>query len=116
MIRLKKVAKPQSLVNNGVAWTRDLMDEYYQTGNINKEKQGRYNQRDVKESVKLETNDKCAYCESKVTHVYPGDIEHIIPKSVYPRLSFNWDNLTFGCYWCNNKKRDFLSRDCMLLN
>lgn len=116
MIGLNKIAKPQSLVNNGVAWTKDLMDEYYQTGNINKTKQGRYNQTDVKGAVKLETKEKCAYCESKVTHIYPGDIEHIIPKAVYPRLTFSWDNLTFGCYWCNNKKRNFISKGCMLLN
>lgn len=116
MIELIKINKPLSLINNGVSWTKDLMDEFLLTGVINQTKQGRYSRQDIKDAVKLETNEKCAYCESKVTHIYPGDIEHIIPKSIYPRLTFTWSNLTFGCYWCNNKKRNFLSKGCMLLN
>lgn len=116
MIELKKIAKPQSLVDNGDAWSKDLMDEYYASGAINKTKQARYNKADVKQAVKNETKEKCAYCESKITHIYPGDIEHIIPKALYPRLTFTWDNLTFGCYWCNNKKRDFLCKEYMMLN
>jgi len=116
MIELKKTPKPQSLVNNGDAWSKDLMDEFYASGTINKTKQARYNKADVKQAVKDETKEKCAYCESRITHIYPGDIEHIIPKALYPRLTFTWSNLTFGCYWCNNKKRDFLNKDCMMLN
>ncbi|MDR0227865.1 MAG: HNH endonuclease [Flavobacteriaceae bacterium] len=116
MIELKKTKKPQSLADNGDKWTKDLMVDYYQTNVIDKTKQNKYNKPDIKQALILETNEKCAYCESKVTHIYPGDIEHIIPKALYPRLTFSWNNLTFGCYWCNNKKRDFLSKECMLLN
>lgn len=116
MIELKKEPKPQLLINNGDAWSKDLMDEFYATGVINKTKQGRYSRTEIKDFVKIETKEKCAYCESTVTHIYPGDIEHIIPKAIFPRLTFTWENLTFGCYWCNNKKRNFLDRDCMLLN
>jgi len=92
------------------------MTEYYSTGIVNKSKQIKYNKPDIKQAIISETKEKCAYCESKVTHIYPGDIEHIIPKAIYPRLTFNWNNLTLGCFWCNNKKRDFLSKECMLLN
>mgnify|MGYP003116031137 CR=1 FL=1 len=116
MRKLTKLPKPQILEDSGDAWTNDLMVEYYSTGNINSTKQNRYNKPQIKTTLKLETNDKCAYCESKITHVYPGDIEHIIPKSKYPRLTFTWSNLTFGCFWCNNKKRHFLDRENMLLN
>ncbi|WP_286776854.1 MULTISPECIES: HNH endonuclease [Sphingobacterium] len=116
MIELKKTAKPQSLINNGDNWTKDLMIDFYQTSVIDKTKQNKYNKPDIKQALIDETNEKCAYCESKVTHIYPGDIEHIIPKSLYPRLTFSWNNLTFGCFWCNNKKRDFLSKECMILN
>ena len=116
MIELKKTTKPQSLINNGDNWTNDLMTEYYNTGIVNKSKQNKYNKPDIKQAIISETKEKCAYCESKVTHIYPGDIEHIIPKAIYPRLTFNWNNLTLGCFWCNNKKRDFLSKECMLLN
>lgn len=116
MIDLKKKDKPQLLIDNGDAWTADLMTEFYQTSTINKTKQNRYSRTEIKKVLVEETNGKCAYCESKVTHIYPGDIEHIIPKSKFPRLTFTWNNLTFGCYWCNNKKRNFLDRANMMLN
>lgn len=116
MIELKKEPKPQLLIDNGETWTNDLMSEYYLTNNINKTKQNRYNKPQIKDALKRETKEKCAYCESKITHIYPGDIEHIIPKSKFPRLTFTWSNLTLGCYWCNNKKRAFLNRTCMMLN
>lgn len=116
MIELNKVTKPQSLIDNGDAWTKELMDDFYQNGVIDKTKQSKYNKPDIKQALKNETKEKCAYCESKVTHIYPGDIEHIIPKSIYPRLTYTWSNLTLGCYWCNNKKRDFLDKACKLLN
>lgn len=116
MIELTKKSKPQLLIDNGDAWTEDLMTEYYQTGVINKTKQNRYSRPEIKAELIVETQGKCAYCESKITHIYPGDIEHIIPKSLFPRLTFTWNNLTLGCYWCNNKKRNFLDRTCMLLN
>lgn len=116
MIELTKLPKPQVLVENGDTWTKDLMVEYYKSGNINTAKQNKYNKPEIKQVLKYETNEKCAYCESKITHIYPGDIEHIIPKGIYPRLTFTWQNLTLGCFWCNNKKRHFLDRDNMLLN
>ena len=47
---------------------------------------------------------KCAYCESKLTHVTYGDIEHFRPKGNphYRHLTFNWDNLLLSCPICND--------------
>jgi hypothetical protein len=47
------------------------------------------------------------YCESKFTHVYFGDIEHIKPKDPdkFPELEFVWTNLGIVCAVCNNEKR-----------
>ncbi len=47
---------------------------------------------------------KCVYCESKVSHVYFGDVEHLKPKGKYPTLEFDWLNLGFVCAKCNNAK------------
>ena len=55
----------------------------------------------------LETGDKCAYCESKMRHITYGDIEHVIPKSKQPELSFVWENLTMACDVCNTNKGTF---------
>jgi 5-methylcytosine-specific restriction endonuclease McrA len=116
MIRLSKRPKPQVLVLNGAQWTRDLM-QHVLSGTIAPDYiKGRYRHVDIKSEVTLETKGKCAYCESHVTHQYPGDVEHIIPKSVFPRLAFIWNNLSFVCYWCNNHKRDTVDKKCKLLN
>lgn len=39
----------------------------------------------------------CHYCE----HNEPSDIEHIYPKSLYPRRAFLWKNYLFACKKCN---------------
>ncbi|MFZ2315127.1 MAG: HNH endonuclease [Gammaproteobacteria bacterium] len=67
---------------------------------------GNYKHADNK-SVLIEANfDKCMYCESKVSHVYFGDIEHIKPKKLFPELEFDWGNLGFACAKCNGSKKD----------
>lgn len=47
---------------------------------------------------------KCAYCESHLSHVSYGHIEHFKPKSRYRELCFEWDNLLLGCAVCNGKQ------------
>jgi hypothetical protein len=58
------------------------------------------------------------YCESQVSHVYFGDIEHIRPKAVgkYPELEFEWSNLGYCCAKCNNAKRDQFDETCPLVD
>lgn len=116
MIRLAKRPRPQVLILNGVQWTQDLMQHVLNGTKAPDHIKGRYRHAEIKTEVALETNGKCAYCESHVTHQYPGDVEHIIPKGVFPRLTFTWSNLSFVCYWCNNHKHDKVDKSCKLLN
>ena len=75
-------------------------------------------------------SDKCAYCESRFTAAYPGDVEHYRPKSEIlelqmvtrgqlprfkngPRhkpgywwLAYDFGNYLFSCSSCNNAKRN----------
>lgn len=86
-----------------------------------------------KEAIKAACHDKCMYCESKISHVYHGDVEHIRPKSVFPESEFEWSNLGYVCAKCNgakgakyneacpyvnpfeeNPEDFFITRDCML--
>ncbi|MBA1421307.1 MAG: HNH endonuclease [Epsilonproteobacteria bacterium] len=64
---------------------------------------GDYKNPDNKLALKASTFDKCMYCESKITHIDYGDIEHIKPKSKYPSLEFTWSNLGFSCTRCNRQ-------------
>ena len=75
-----------------------------------------YRRKPVKESIVKETGGKCAYCESLVTHVYHGDVEHILPKALFADLRLNYDNLTFACAVCNNNKGNYFNEDAPILN
>tara|TARA_R100000935_G_scaffold56635_2_gene88789 strand:- start:107 stop:763 length:657 start_codon:yes stop_codon:yes gene_type:complete len=105
MIKLVKFDQPVVLIENEVRWTEELLAAI-ETGDkkVIGAKKKRYNHKDVKSRLKEETNGKCAYCESKVSHVAHGDIEHVTPKSVEPRRTFEWQNLTFACQICNQNK------------
>ncbi|MBA4849451.1 retron system putative HNH endonuclease [Emticicia sp. BO119] len=46
-------------------------------------------------------NHKCAYCDSNVTHISAGDVEHFRPKSKYWWFAADWNNLLFACEKCN---------------
>ncbi len=115
MIKLTKNRKPNILKINEIVWKDSLLQNI---GNETEFKkiQKKYRHPEIKEAVISETNGKCCYCESKVTHCYHGDIEHVIPKSVAPEKNFEWENLTYVCANCNNKKRDYYSDTLSMLN
>jgi len=77
-----------------------------------------YKHPENKKSLEDASHGKCMYCESKVTHVYFGDVEHIKPKATekYPELKFDWSNLGFCCARCNNAKNDDYEDDCPIIN
>jgi uncharacterized protein (TIGR02646 family) len=78
----------------------------------------------VKSALRVAQNDKCAFCESKITHIGYGDIEHFRPKGgvrqheteplKYPGyywLVYEWDNLFLSCQLCNQR----FKRNCFPL-
>jgi uncharacterized protein with PIN domain len=75
-----------------------------------------YRDPEVKAAIRSETCDKCAYCESKILHVDHGDVEHILPKSLFPQYRLTYSNLTFVCKKCNQAKSDYHNPAAMLLN
>jgi hypothetical protein len=77
---------------------------------------GNYKHADNKEALKKAGFDKCMYCESKISHTYYGDIEHIKPKSIFPKLEFVWRNLGFVCAKCNGMKKDKFNESCPFVN
>lgn len=62
-----------------------------------------YKNKENKEALKRSSFDKCIYCESKISHIEYGDVEHIKPKGKYPSAKFEWSNLGFACEICNRK-------------
>ncbi len=103
---LKKNTIPKILEANSEQWLKDYLSDVK-----NKTKKYRYRHPHIKETLKNETSEKCIYCESKIGHNTPGDIEHKYPVSKYPELIFTWKNLTIACTECNRRKNDFIEKD-----
>ena len=114
MIKINKPAPPQVIIDNQEQWTKDLNEAITLCGGYNKippeQKESllvHYHHNDIKKTLFASSFYKCAFCECK-----PGDsgnieVEHFAPKSIYPDLTFDWDNLLPSCRKCNEAKTDF---------
>jgi len=80
-----------------------------------------YKKDDTKLALKEIYHNKCAYCEGYSSAQAPFQVEHYRPKDEasikindkkakinghqgYYWLAYNWSNLLWSCYWCNQKK------------
>jgi HNH endonuclease len=108
VIRLTKGAKPDILVRLAAKWTAELLKRIADGDKPSDYLRTRYREKEIKNALIVETHCKCAYCESKVLHITFGDVEHVIPKSARPDLSFEWTNLTLACDVCNTNKGQFI--------
>lgn len=111
-----KVEKPQILAQKETEWLEELMEYVNQDADIPSSVGNRYRHTKIKQALLTESYDKCVYCESKIVHIDYGDVEHILPKSIYRELTFSWNNLTIGCSKCNTNKGDYNNPDLPLLN
>lgn len=75
-----------------------------------------YGAPEVKNALRKAQHGKCAFCESRIDHIAPGDVEHFRPKAGYRRhpdgalvrpgyywLAYDWSNLFFCCPLCNQR-------------
>ncbi|MFV1494291.1 HNH endonuclease [Phaeobacter sp. JH18-32] len=99
MRRIHKLNQPTVLTDNFETWSAE-----YQADPTNRTKKYRYRHPEIKETLKEETKNKCVYCESKIGHNTPGDVEHKLPSSCRRELHFSWENLTIACTECNRRK------------
>jgi len=107
MIGLVKLLEPEVLQQNKVAWTAEFAAD---------SSSRRYAHEEIRATLRDETSRKCAYCESHVEHVSYVHVEHILPKSIFPALVVEWENLTLACQKCNVEKGDDFDAVCLLLN
>jgi hypothetical protein len=111
MVRnVAKLPEPSILTERKEEWESAL------SVNPSDTNKNRYRHQEIKQTLLTETNNKCVYCESKIGHNCPGDIEHKIPKSKRIDLIFEWDNMTIACSECNRRKDEYYDPDCMFLD
>lgn len=79
-----------------------------------------YKSAEIKTALYELFHEKCAYCESKIRHIQPMDVEHFRPKQLisikgryirpgYYWLATNWENLFPSCINCNRDSRQILN-------
>lgn len=66
------------------------------------EKGGAHNCEDVKAELKSIYNNKCCYCETKLSKNY--ELEHFRPVKPYKWLETDWSKLLLVCSSCNKSK------------
>lgn len=105
MIRVKRTTKPHVLQRYGHSWLADLQaaikhfNELALDPNATRQDkkrakdrvdkiQKKYNHSKVKQALVDMFHGKCAYCESPITVVTYGNIEHFYPKAQYTNKTF----------------------------
>ena len=115
MINIQKGAEPQVLHDNKTTWTTDLMalvKKYGSYTDIPKNEKDAaikyYGHPDISSALLgPHAKAKCIYCETYSEVSCFANIEHFHPKSLYPKETFDWDNLFVGCTQCNTPKGNF---------
>ncbi len=120
MIRINKPTKaPVILRNRGVKAASLFRHQYDLDPETHKNwsfDSGIYGAKSVKNALRNAQYHKCAFCESKVSHIAYGDVEHFRPKAGYRQhpkdpltrpgyfwLAYDWSNLPFCCQLCNQR-------------
>ncbi len=101
MIQVKRSGEPAVLAREKASWTNTLLNA---TGkNQQKQAEAKYRHSDIKEALVEMFHGKCAYCESRISHIDYGHIDHFRPKSEarFRHLTFDWSNLFLACPRCN---------------
>lgn len=98
MIKLQRGEKPEYLTEDKV---EQLTKEYTAT------EKSVWNKKQIKDPLSESSSHKCAYCETDLTDPSTYmEVEHFHPKSLYPDLVVEWDNLLPSCKRCNGTKND----------
>jgi hypothetical protein len=117
MIRVNKPEQiPAILENEGTAKRAEMCDAFDNGETVFEFDNKIYGHETVKSVLKKSQHDKCFLCESKVTHISSGDVEHFRPKGGYRQsakhklqkpgyfwLAYEWRNLFFVCELCNRR-------------
>ena len=116
MIKIDKtgVAVPVILTTTGVDETARNIAAFNAGERVFSIKNSIYGHSSIKETLIKLQNDKCCFCERKVSAGEPGHIEHYRPKGGYKKdddtrlvkpgyfwLAYHFDNLFFSCNRCN---------------
>lgn len=126
MIHVSKRSIPPAILRNrGASTTEQLKQTYtanppaYDSGDrAFKFDNSLYGAKSVKNALITDQHKKCCFCESKITHISYGDVEHYRPKGGWKQsaddtlsqpgyywLAYGWENLFLSCQICNQRHK-----------
>jgi uncharacterized protein (TIGR02646 family) len=124
VIRIHRPATVPAILTRAAARAAAMHRAYladrgaYRRGDQSFEFEKHYADPSVKAALRTAQHDKCAFCESKVSHVAFGDVEHFRPKAGFRQrragplkrpgyywLAYAWENLIFACEVCNRREK-----------
>lgn len=113
MIKLSRRSEPQYLKDNKSRFWKALdeaLERYGSYKSIPKGEKAKlvsgYRHSEVKAPLISSSNGKCAFCECIPSEGGNVEVEHYKPKSLYPSLTFEWENFLPACHRCNGDKLD----------
>lgn len=109
MIKLHRIDKPIELTKE---LELQLKQDY-----LTDPKKSVWNKPFIKESLTLMGHGKCCYCETSIIErgTYM-EVEHFLPKKIYPEKVIDWNNLLPSCKTCNGNKSDFDPQESPIIN
>lgn len=118
MVKISRGVEPNVLLSNKIAWKNNLMSYVNSGMKVPSHVTNNYNNTDIKNQLRNDSNGKCMYCESPIAHVTFEHIEHIKPKAShkFPELCFEWENLGIACPRCNMNKTDHYDNSNPFIN
>jgi uncharacterized protein (TIGR02646 family) len=109
---------PATLISAKAAEAQDEFEKQVQAGQVELTFDANlYSADDVKQTLVKMQHGKCCFCESQITHVAYGDVEHFRPKKAvredngqlrrpgYYWLAYTWENLLLACEICNRREK-----------
>ncbi|SEB27626.1 HEPN domain-containing protein [Paenibacillus sp. 276b] len=60
----------------------------------------------LKDILRQESQNRCVYCRQNVGITSKGNLNNFYPKSLYPALAYDWDNIFFACDICDRRKKN----------
>ncbi|MDP8240964.1 MAG: retron system putative HNH endonuclease [Candidatus Hatepunaea meridiana] len=99
MIRVTREPEPNILRKKADEWLLKLNNA--STKKEVRLAKNKYKSKSIKKVLVKMFEGKCAYCESDMTHIEYGHVEHYRPTSKFPELTFEWSNLLLACGVCN---------------
>lgn len=116
---VKPIEPPSRLKSMGAVATQRLCANFDSGERSFKFNPKIYGHASVKKKLITAQHKKCCFCESRVTHIADGDVEHFRPKGGFRQatsdtmltqpgyywLAYEWSNLFFCCQMCNQRSK-----------